>query len=288
MPVAVVHGRHPGPTVWMCSAIHGDELNGVPIVRGVLTRVDPRALRGTLIAVPVVNVYGLINESRYLPDRRDLNRSFPGSARGSLASQMAHLIMSEVVERCSFGLDFHAGSGGRTNLPQLRCDLDDEVTREAAVRFGPPVAVHSDTRPGSLRAEAARVGCRMLVYETGEARRLDRPGIRLGIEGTLRVLAGMDMLDDPPPAPEFELVQARRTTWVRARRSGFCEVAVELGDRIEAGQTAAVVFDAIAQTQHPVTFHESGIVIGHRSEALVNKGDAIVHVAAAEPAGSKV
>ncbi len=280
--MAVIHGREPGPAVWLSSAIHGDELNGVPIVRGVLQRINPKRLRGTVVAVPVVNVYGLINESRYLPDRRDLNRCFPGSPRGSLASQIAHLMMTEVVERCEFGLDFHSGSGGRTNLPQIRCDLDDQATSEAAFRFGPPVIMHSTLRNGSLREAAGRVGCHVLLYETGEARRLDRHGIHLGIDGTMRVLAGLGMVENAPPPPSSRPVTSRASTWIRTRRTGFCEMEVELGATITDGQLVALVFDALAKTEHRVVAHQQGVVVGLRSEALVNKGEALVHVALTE------
>jgi hypothetical protein len=291
IPIAVAHGRDPGPCVWLSAAVHGDELNGVPIVRGVRRRIDPRQLRGTVILVPVVNVFGLLNQSRYLPDRRDLNRSFPGSARGSLAAQLAHLFMTEVVRRCEFGLDLHAGSGGRTNLPQIRADLDDPLTREAAMRFAPPVVVHSSLRDGSLRSAAREAGIHMLLYETGEAGRFDRRGIQAGIDGTLRVLGGLQMLDPSPlpSTPDRATLISRKTSWVRTRRTGFCEMRVELGQAVRSGDTVAVVFDALSKAEQKLTAHLDGVIIGHQAGALVHRGDAIVHLAevqASDPAPS--
>ncbi|MGF1510341.1 MAG: succinylglutamate desuccinylase/aspartoacylase family protein [Myxococcota bacterium] len=280
IPVAVIHGRLDGPCVWISAAIHGDELNGVPVVRRVLRRIDPKQFAGTLILVPVVNVFGLINESRYLPDRRDLNRSFPGSARGSLASQLAHLFMTEVVHRCDFGLDLHSGSGGRTNLPQIRCDLDEPATRDAAMAFAPPIIVHSSLRDGSLREAAREHGVPVLLYETGEAKRFDRVGIDLGCQGALRVLHKLEMLrGEAPQAAKFPPVIARSTSWLRTRRGGFCEMRVELGRRVETGDTVAVVYDALSRAETKIQSHIDGFVIGHRSEALVHKGDAIAHIA---------
>ena len=158
LPVSVIHGQSPGPTIWLSGTIHGDELNGIAIIREINRQADPKLLSGTILAVPIVNVFGLIIESRYLPDRRDLNRSFPGSKRGSLASQLAHLFVEQIVRRCDYGIDFHTGSGGRTNLPQIRCNLDDARTRELAEVFSAPLILNSKRRPGSLRAGAEPEG----------------------------------------------------------------------------------------------------------------------------------
>ncbi|CCH72973.1 hypothetical protein BN11_220010 [Nostocoides australiense Ben110] len=154
VPVRIVHGREDGPLVWLTAATHGDEVVGVEVIREVLAGVSPKTLRGTVVAVPIVNVLGFMAGDRYLPDRRDLNRSFPGSARGSLASRIAHLLMSEVIRPGSVGIDLHTGAFGRTNLPQIRCDLDDESTRRLALAFGAPVAFHAKLRDGSVRFAA--------------------------------------------------------------------------------------------------------------------------------------
>ncbi len=278
LPVTVIHGQQDGPRVFLSAAIHGDELNGVSIIRRVLKHVDPKTMSGTLIAVPVVNVFGLISASRYLPDRRDLNRSFPGAKRGSLAKQLAHLLMSQVVERCTLGIDLHAGSGGRTNLPQLRCDLDEPEVKELATVFGAPVVLHAKRRAGSLRAEASKKGVRILLYETGEAHRFDEAGIELGAQGVLRVLERLKMLNSSQ-APTAKSIFSLESGWVRARRSGFCEMRAELGKRVGRGDPIAVIFDALLGEETIVRADSAGIVIGHLSSALVHRGDAIAHIA---------
>ncbi len=165
LPVRVVHGREDGPTIWLDAAIHGDEVVGVEVIRQVMASLDPKTFCGTLVAVPIVNVLGFMTGDRYLPDRRDLNRSFPGSARGSLASRIAHLFMREVVAKCEVGIDLHTGSDRRSNLPQIRADLDDPGTRELAQAFGAPVMLHAKIRDGSLRHAAREQGAKVLLYE---------------------------------------------------------------------------------------------------------------------------
>lgn len=279
LPVAVVHGQRPGPRIWIDAAIHGDELNGVPIIHELLRRLQPRSIAGTVFAVPVVNIFGLINRSRYLPDRRDLNRSFPGSRRGSLAAQIAHLFLGEVVERCELGIDLHTGSSGRTNLPQIRCNLDDAETRALAQVFGAPVMLHADLRDGSLRAAVTGLGIRMLVYEGGGAHRFDDQAIRYGVEGILRVMHAKGMFADAVPASGITPLEARGSTWVRARRSGFCHMSVELGQRVRQGQEVATLFETLGTDDLVVRAPVDGIVIGRLDSALINRGDALVNIA---------
>ena len=207
LPVRVVHGREDGPCIWVNAAIHGDEVVGVEVVRQVMAGLDPKTFRGTLVAVPIVNVLGFMTGDRYLPDRRDLNRSFPGSARGSLASRIAHLMMTEVVAKCEVGIDLHTGSDRRTNLPQVRADLDDPRTRELAAAFGAPVMLHARVRDGSLRHAARESGATVLLYEGGENWRFDEWAIAAGTDGVRRVLGRLGMVDLPdeePPGPSVE------------------------------------------------------------------------------------
>lgn len=278
LPVEIVHGSQPGPTVWLSGAIHGDELIGVPIIRRTLRRLVPSALRGTIVAVPVVNIFGLVSESRYLPDRRDLNRSFPGAKRGSLAARLAHLFMTEVVSKSDLGIDYHTGSGGRTNLPQVRCDLDDPETKAAALTFGAPIMLHSKLRDGSLRAAAGDLGIRCLLYEAGEAGRLDMDAIETGLDGTLRVLHLLKMIDDAPADPARLPQQFRKTRWVRAPRSGFFELAVRAGERVARGDRLGSVFSAVNDKSIAVKAPCDGTVIGHQCTALVHRGDAVIHL----------
>jgi len=279
LPVGVLHGSSSGPVIWISAAIHGDELNGVPIIRHVLDRIDPKKLSGTLLAVPAVNVFGLVQESRYLPDRRDLNRCFPGSKRGSSASQLAQLFTEQIVMRCDLGLDLHTGSGGRTNLPQIRCDLEQEYTRRLARDFGAPVLLHSRLRDGSLRAAARELGKVALVYEAGEASRFDAHAIEMGVSGVLRVMRSLDMIPFDVEPPVTEPVVAWKSSWVRARRTGFCEMVAHLGDRVSEGAQVAAVFDALGRNRSVVKAKTDGIVIGHVTSPIVNRGDAVAHIA---------
>ena len=279
LPVGVLHGKHEGPVIWVSAAIHGDELNGVPIIRHLLDAIDPRRLSGTVLAVPVVNVQGLIQESRYLPDRRDLNRCFPGSKRGSSAAQLANLFMTEIVARCELGLDLHTGSGGRTNLPQLRCDLDEPGTLRLAREFGAPVLLHSRLRDGSLRAAARELDKIVLVYEAGEASRFSLRAIEIGVEGTLRVMQSLGMIEDVVAPPKVAPRISRASSWARARRTGFCEMTVRLGTEVAEGESVAVVFDALGRDRSPVKAKHHGIVIGHVTSPLVHRGDAVAHIA---------
>jgi predicted deacylase len=280
LPLIVVHGKRPGPRLWLSAAIHGDEINGVEIIRRVLQEVDPQTLRGTLVAAPVVNVFGFIQQSRYLPDRRDLNRSFPGSARGSLASRLAHLFMSEVVSRCTHGIDLHTGSHHRVNLPHVRADLDDPETARLARAFGSRVMVRAALRDGSLRAAAKERGIPVLLYEAGEALRFGDEAIQSGVQGVLRVLSvlGMRALGDVPRR-KTTLV-AKRTLWVRARRSGIFHLEAELGRRVRQDDEIGFIADASGESSNRVRARAEGLVIGCTANPLVNRGDALVHIAA--------
>jgi predicted deacylase len=268
--------------VWVDAAIHGDEAVGVEVVRQVLAGLDPKELNGTLIAVPIVNVLGFMNGSRYLPDRRDLNRSFPGSPRGSLASRIAHLFMTEVVAKCEVGLDLHTGSDRRTNLPQVRADLEDARTRELAQAFAAPVMLHAPLRDGSLRSAARERGAKVLLYEAGEAWRMDEWAIDAGVLGVRRVLASLGMTapveESPPPAS----VACSRSGWVRARGSGMLHLEVDLGQRVEKGDRLGGLFDSFGKRVRLVHADRTGLVIGRAEAPVVNSGDAVVHIA--EPA----
>ena len=282
LPVRVVHGREDGPTVWIDAAIHGDEAVGVEVVRQVLADLDPKTLRGTLIAVPIVNVLGFMNGSRYLPDRRDLNRSFPGSARGSLAGRIAHLMTTEIIDKCEVGIDLHTGSDRRSNLPQIRTDLEDPRTRELAAAFAAPVMMHAKLRDGSLRSAARERGAKVLLYEAGEAWRMDQWAIDAGVRGVRRVLAAMGMVeplaeDAPPPS-----AVSWRSGWVRARGTGMLHLEVDLGQRVEKGERLGGLFDSFGKRVRLVHADRPGIVVGRTEAPLVNSGDAVVHVAEVE------
>jgi len=277
--VEVVHGAKPGPSLWLSGAIHGDELDGIEIIRQVLERVVPRKLSGTLLAVPVVNVFGFASENRYLPDRRDLNRSFPGGTRGSMASRLAKLFMVEVVARCRYGIDFHCGSHGRDNYPHVRGDLQDEDTRGMALAFGAPVSISGRGPDGSLRRASVKAGARVIVYEGGEAQRFTPAAIAAGVEGTLRVMEALGMMKGVAEEGGAPSREATKTRWIRAGRSGICRLAVGLGEEVEKGQTLGVIADTMGQESKDIVAGTRGIVIGRRINPLVHLGEALVHIA---------
>ena len=278
VPVVAVHGRRSGPRIWITAAVHGDEINGVEIVRRVLGRVDPKDLRGSLIAVPVVNVFGFISKSRYLPDRRDLNRSFPGSRRGSLASRIAELLMNQVVRQCGYGIDLHTAGERRTNLPQIRGELEDAEVRGLARAFGAPVVLHSRTRDGSLRAAATASGGKVLLFEGGETNRFNPEVIRVGVRGVLRVLARLGMRPSRAAAEGREVVECHSSTWIRARRSGLFRPEVELGAMVSARDRLGIITNVYGDVVDRVAASTDGMVIGAAVDPLVNRGDGLVHV----------
>ncbi|NEQ95185.1 MAG: succinylglutamate desuccinylase/aspartoacylase family protein [Cyanothece sp. SIO2G6] len=278
LPVTVVNGVRPGPRLWLSAAIHGDEINGVEIIRQVLERIDAAQLAGTVVAIPIVNVFGFIEQSRYLPDRRDLNRSFPGSARGSLAARLAHLFMNEVVNHCTHGIDLHTASHHRTNWPQIRANLNDPETYRCAQAFGTPAIIHAEMRDGSLRQAAARRGIPILLYEAGEALRFDAEAIQMGVEGVLRVMALLAMSADLIPAPTAPPLRISETKWVRTPRSGILHTRVSLGQFVNHKQILGTVTDAFGGKSTKVIAPVAGIVIGMTLNPLVNQGDGIFHV----------
>ena len=281
IPVHVIHSKRPGPRLFISAAIHGDEINGVEIIRRLLKLPALKRLTGSIIAVPIVNIHGLINHSRYLPDRRDLNRSFPGTERGSLAGRLANLFMQEIVAKSTHGIDLHTGAIHRTNLPQIRANMDDEETEKLAKSFEVPVIISSNLRDGSLREAAAEYGIPMLLYEAGEALRFDEVSIRAGVKGILNVMRTLEMLpaSRSKSKKQSESVVARSSAWERASDSGIFRAMVPLGARVKKGTLLGVVGDPFGELEVQITSSFSGIVIGRTNLPLVNEGDALFHIA---------
>lgn len=277
LPVAVINGRSTGPNLWISGAIHGDEVNGVEIVRRVMKKLDAKSLRGAVIAVPIVNPLGFINESRYMPDRRDLNRSFPGSVRGSSGSRLAHLFMTEIVDKCSVGIDCHTATGHRTNVPQIRTDTDDPDTLALARAFGAPFTIHARLRDGSLREAATSRGIKVLLLEAGQAHRFDDDAIDVGVNGILRSLQFLGMIDGRLPRGEVTKV-IRKSRWVRARRGGLVDVFPKPAQRVEEGEIIAEISDAFGYRPTAVRATATGWVIGRSLNPQVNPGDALINI----------
>jgi hypothetical protein len=278
MPVHVVCGRTEGPTLFVSAAIHGDELNGVEIIRRLLARKILRSLRGTLLAIPVVNVYGFLNQSRYLPDRRDLNRSFPGRSKGSIAARLANTFIRQIVAKADYGIDLHTGALNRCNLPQIRGNLDDAKTMQLARVFGVPVIINANIRDGSLRDCAADRGMPVLTYEAGEALRFEELSIRAGLRGVLNVMRCINML--PGNINPLTPVLAQSTIWVRAPVSGIIRERVALGSAVTKGQRLATISDPLGSHEEVTLAPCDGIIIGCNNLPLTHEGNALFNVAA--------
>jgi predicted deacylase len=280
LPLQVICGKWSGPGLFVSAAVHGDEINGVEIIRRLLRLPLLKRLRGTLLAVPIVNVYGFVYRSRYLPDRRDLNRMFPGSERGSLAARLADLFLREIVDQSDYGIDLHTGAIHRENLPQIRANLDDPVTARLARAFHVPVLLNSDLRDGSLREVAASHGIPMLLYEAGEALRFDERAIRAGVKGIVSVMRELQMLPAPGRSRQaIEPLLARSSTWVRAETSGILRATAALGSRVRKGEVVGTLADPFGAREQEVTATASGIIIGRNNLPLVIEGEALFHIA---------
>lgn len=281
MPIHVIRGKKPGPRLFVSAAIHGDELNGVEIIRRLLKQPALNKLHGDLIAIPMVNVYGIIHHSRYLPDRRDLNRSFPGSKSGSLAARLADLFMTEIVVKCTHGIDLHTGAIHRSNLPQIRANLDDPETLLLAKSFRVPVLLNSNLRDGSLRESAVARDIPMLLYEAGEALRFNEVSIRAGLNGILGAMQHLEMVAAKKNQKHTvsEPFVARSSQWVRAPGSGIFRAAKSLGEKVKRNDVLGVINDPVATLETPVISPCNGLIIGRSEIPLVHEGEAIYHIA---------
>ena len=279
LPVEILRGKKPGPVLFISSTIHGDEINGIEIIRRLLTYKPLKKLCGTLITIPVVNIFGFNNLSRYLPDRRDLNRSFPGSSKGSMAAQLANLFTSEILEKCTHGIDLHTAAIHRSNLPQVRAFIEDRDTRDLAFHFGVPVIINANSRDGSLRAEARKKNIPILLYEGGEALRHDEHVIRMGVNGIKGVMRAIGMLPSTRQKERPEAFISEKTIWVRAPGAGILTSEKLLGSHVEAKETLGYIRDPFGKHQVPVQTKVGGIIVGMTQMPLVNKGDALFHIA---------
>ncbi|TDQ63743.1 hypothetical protein ATL17_1751 [Maritalea mobilis] len=280
MSTHVIHGKRPGPSIFVSAAIHGDEVIGVEIVRRVLQSPKLRGLRGTLICIPIVNAFGFINHSRYLPDRRDLNRCFPGSETGSLAGRLAHLFITEIVKRCDYGIDLHSAASNRDNYPQIRVTPGRPKLTEMAHMFGAPIMLKSKVREGSLREASSMLDCDVLLYEAGGGLRFDEFAVRVGTTGVLRTLHGLGMISGKPIAPsKAKPLHCSGSHWLRSPAGGLLRTYKRCGDTVSDGDILGVVSDPFGEVETPISAHGDGVIIGRSELPIVNEGDAIFHVA---------
>jgi hypothetical protein len=282
VPVIVARGREPGPVLCLVAALHGDELNGIEVVRTALEEADPALLKGTLVGVPIANPFGFAAQTRYLPDRRDLNRAFPGRDAGSTASRIAKSLFTGVIRVCTHLIDLHTGSQNRANLPQTRGDLTDARVLDLARWFGAPAIVQSRGRKGTLRHAAAGVSIPAILFEAGETMRFQKQEVRKGLYGVRNVMIGLGMRR----AERVNLGPVSvypRTKWVRADRGGLLELNVALGERVDAGDILGTVSDPLRHERAVLLAPENGRVIGLTLDGKVMPGTAVVNLGLAGP-----
>ncbi len=279
--VEVLHGRRSGPVLMVCAALHGDEINGVDICRRLRHQAVLRRLRGTLLVVPIINVFGFIQQTRYLPDRRDLNRCFPGSPKGTLGSRLAYLIRTELLAHCTHVIDLHTAAVHRDNLPQIRGNLEQPVVLAMAQAFGAPVILDSRLRDGSLRAAAHELDIPLIIYEAGEALRFSEAAVRAGLRGVLRVMRYLHMLPGKLELSSGAMapVVAAGSRWLRADKDGMLISHVGLGQRVRAGEVVAHLVVPFQAEEVAVISSSDGIIIGRAQIPLVNEGEALFHIA---------
>ncbi len=280
LPIRVIRGKKDGPIMFISAAIHGDELNGIEIIRRFRKLNILKRLKGTIVLIPIVNIYGVMTLSRYMPDRRDLNRSFPGTKKGSLASRVAKVFFDEIVSKCDFGIDLHTAAIHKSNLPQIRTNLDNEFTYNLAKIFEAPVVLHSVLRDGSLRAEAQEKDIPVLLYEAGEALRFDETSIRIGVKGIVNILRELQMLPEVTKKKKFKNpIIARSSQWIRSTESGVIRTIKALGDMVKEDEIIAYVDEPLGDESFEIKATFDGVIIGKSEIPLIQEGDAIFHIA---------
>lgn len=276
LPVFVFRGKEDGPCLLLTAGLHGDEINGIETIRRLIINNTLMPERGTVIAIPLVNVYGFIYNSRFLPDGKDLNRCFPGSSNGSLANQLAYILMNEIVPHVDYGVDFHTGGSRITNYPQIRCVLNQDKNRELAAAFGAPYIIHSGLIDKSFRKESAKIGKTILVYEGGESLRLDEFAIDQGKAGVRRLMQHLEMKDFREK-PQVSVV-LQQNTWLRAKTSGIFSCFVDYGVSVRKNQPLAHLTDPYGKTRLVMKSPHDGYVAGLNNMPVVNAGDALIHL----------
>lgn len=276
LPVFVLRSEEDGPILLLTSSLHGDEVNGTETLRRMIRNGSLRPDRGTVIAMPIVNVYGFLHQSRDLPDGKDLNRSFPGSKGGSLARRLAYILLNEIVVHADYGIDLHTGGARRTNYPQVRCDLAREESLEIAFAFGAPFVLNSKEIPGSFRRSATDDGKTIIVFEGGESQRFDERSINEAMDGIHRVMAHLGMVERRIPHRDSLLL--RRSTWLRAKMSGMFIPFLQAGDGVIEGQVMAHLGDPFGEMVLEVKAPFDGYIIGLNNQPVVNTGDALIHL----------
>ncbi len=277
IPIHVYRGKEDGPVLLLMAGMHGDEVNGIEIIRRMVVNKSIYPDKGTLIVIPILNIFGFLNYAREVPDGKDVNRSFPGSSRGSLASRIAYLFMKEIFPHVDYGIDFHTGGGSRHNYPQIRCKVDIEAHFELAKAFRAPFILNAKLRDKSLRKEATIKGKPIIVYEAGEAERLDDFSIQEGINGTLRVMNYLGLANHKLKTTE-DPIFFQRSSWIRASRSGVFRAFVKPGDHIKKNQLLGSITDPFGEMEYKVKASQTGYIVGLSYSPIISQGDALIHI----------
>lgn len=278
----IYRATNPGPTLMVLGGVHGDEINGIEIVRSAIEdKIFTNIKVGSVIAIPVLNIFGFINFSRDVPDGKDVNRSFPGISTGSLAARVARVLTKKILPSVDYGIDFHTGGASRYNYPQIRFSKTDLKAKELAVAFAPPIIIEKGFIDKSLRRAAKDVGIPIIVYEGGESVRLDGFAIQKGTDGMKRVMKHLGMIDSAPPV-NHSTVYLKKSNWIRAPHSGMFTWTQRSGNYIQKGEPMGLIKDPFGESSETVISNKNGFVIGHNNASVVNQGDALFHVGYAE------
>lgn len=276
IPIIVNRAVEDGPTLLLMAGMHGDEINGVETIRRFMAKKYNVPDKGTVICVPIINIYGFIHFSREVPDGKDVNRSFPGSKTGSLAGLIAHFLTNELLPIVDLGIDYHTGGARINNYPQIRAQLDRGANSELAAVFNAPYTINSKFREKSFRKEADRQGVPILVYEGGESLRLKKHAIEEGIDGALRIMKHLGMRSDAPVAEKVPVVIIK-SSWVRARSSGLFSCYVKPGDHVKKGQKLGLIASPYGEYEKIFKATANGEIVAVNNNPVVNKGDALIH-----------
>ncbi len=277
IPVFVFRSKHKGPTLLLSAGMHGEETNGIEIIRKIINRSEIQKLNcGNIIAIPVINSVSFLFGSRDLPDGRDLNRCFPGNKNGSFGSRIAYDLMKHIIPLIDFGVDFHTGGAKINNSPQIRCVFEFHENITLAKKFSPPLIIDSKYREGTLRKEAAKKGKPILVYEGGESMRFDYNAINEGVNGCLRLMKSYHMIDID--IPKNHSVKIKKDTWIRAHSSGLFHMNKVNGAYVSKDDLLGVICNPFGEIEHKVLSTVDGYIVGINNQPVVNQGDALIHI----------
>lgn len=276
IPIFTYTAKNPGPTLLVMAGMHGDEINGVEIMRRVISQKLYQVNSGRVICIPVFNVFGFINFSREVPDGKDVNRMFPGSKNGSLASLFANFLTTEVLPHIDYGIDFHTGGKLINNHPQIRAMMEDEENVGLAKAFAAPFTINSPYREKSLRKEASKVGKRILIYEAGESLKLRKPAIDEGLNGMQRVMKHLGMIDEAPEQTKPQVL-IEKSSWARARIAGIHYAQVRNGASVKKGEVMGMISDPYGDYEKPVKATHDCHILSINNNPVVNRGDALFH-----------